>query len=39
MPAPLRGGAQATTRPTPATLGTATVMTDEPISGYLPPGE
>ena len=38
-PRPARGGAQATTRATPAAFGTATVMNEEPISGYSPPGE
>ena len=33
MPAAARGGAQATTRATPATFGTATVMIDDAISG------
>ena len=39
MPWPLRGGATATTRRTPAALGTTIVMSDDAISGYNPPGE
>ena len=34
-----RGGAMATTLLTPATLGTATFMIEEPNMGYRPPGE
>jgi hypothetical protein len=39
MPRASRGGAHPTIRPTPATRGTATVMIDDAIRGYRPPGE
>jgi hypothetical protein len=38
MPCGEIGGAQATTRSTPATFGTTVVISDDAISGYRPPG-
>jgi hypothetical protein len=38
VPVSRRGGAQATTSATPATLAVAMLMIAEAIKGYLPPG-